>query len=533
MASPNISFDAIPTSLRKPGQYIEFNTRLAINSLPANVQKVLLIGQKLTDAATWITLTEYTAGKIVKPPTLNGHIYICITAGTTSTEPTWPTTQGGEVTDGTVVWKEFHSDVSLQTALTVKQLFSSDDAKVYFGDGSMLHLMAKAALRANPYLNLFAIAAADGAGVFATGTITIAGAPSSTGSGTVRVYIGDDYVDYSFTSSDTATTIATGLKAAIAANTDLPVVAKSAAGVVTVMAKHAGTVANQIKMETEFTASGNLSVTLAQIANGTVDPDIHATSGVIDKIAPEKYDVIALPYNDATSLGYIKTHIDSVSGPIEQRPGIVIAAYVGAIATAQTLADGINSGRIVLALLKAGKTPAFNIAAALAAVVASEEDPARPLNGKQLIGVVAPAVTDRSTRTEQETMLLHGLTPLEVNSEVVEIVRCVSTYQTDVTWLDITTVRTLDYFREACRVRIRVRFARSKLNKRVRSDVRSELIVVAKQLEALQILENVDDNIDEFIVERDSVDVNRLDAKIPADVVNGLHIFAARIDLIL
>ena len=40
-------------------------------------------------------------------------------------------------------------------------------------------------------------------------------------------------------------------------------------------------------------------------------------------------------------------------------------------------------------------------------------------------------------------------------------------------------------------------------------------------------------NKDGLIVERDAQDVNRLDAKIPVDVVNGLHVFAGRIDLLL
>ena len=41
MASPNISFDTLPASIRKPGKYFEFNTRLAVRTLPANVQRVL------------------------------------------------------------------------------------------------------------------------------------------------------------------------------------------------------------------------------------------------------------------------------------------------------------------------------------------------------------------------------------------------------------------------------------------------------------------------------------------------------------
>ena len=41
MASANITFDTIPASIRKPGKYFEFNTRLAVNTLPANLQAEL------------------------------------------------------------------------------------------------------------------------------------------------------------------------------------------------------------------------------------------------------------------------------------------------------------------------------------------------------------------------------------------------------------------------------------------------------------------------------------------------------------
>lgn len=50
MTSPNISFDSIPSSIRKPGQYFEFNTRLAVSTLPANAQKVLILGPMLLAA---------------------------------------------------------------------------------------------------------------------------------------------------------------------------------------------------------------------------------------------------------------------------------------------------------------------------------------------------------------------------------------------------------------------------------------------------------------------------------------------------
>ena len=50
--------------------------------------------------------TAYGVGQQVVPTTLNGFVYECTVAGTSnSSAPTWPTTIGGTVTDGTVTWR--------------------------------------------------------------------------------------------------------------------------------------------------------------------------------------------------------------------------------------------------------------------------------------------------------------------------------------------------------------------------------------------------------------------------------------------
>lgn len=55
----------------------------------------------------WVASTPYALGDVVVPTTANGHQYVCTVAGTSSsTQPTWPTTQGTTVTDGTVTWTE-------------------------------------------------------------------------------------------------------------------------------------------------------------------------------------------------------------------------------------------------------------------------------------------------------------------------------------------------------------------------------------------------------------------------------------------
>jgi len=53
----------------------------------------------------WVASTAYALGDIVIPTTNNGFWYECTTAGTSgASEPTWPTTEGQTVTDGTAVW---------------------------------------------------------------------------------------------------------------------------------------------------------------------------------------------------------------------------------------------------------------------------------------------------------------------------------------------------------------------------------------------------------------------------------------------
>ena len=55
----------------------------------------------------WLASTAYTVGQYAVPTTSNGRLYRVTTAGTSgATQPTWPTTAGGTVTDGTVVWTE-------------------------------------------------------------------------------------------------------------------------------------------------------------------------------------------------------------------------------------------------------------------------------------------------------------------------------------------------------------------------------------------------------------------------------------------
>jgi len=63
---------------------------------------------KMLKGTAWVAATAYALDDTVVPTAglENGFKYVCTTAGTShaTTEPTWPTTEGATVTDGTVVW---------------------------------------------------------------------------------------------------------------------------------------------------------------------------------------------------------------------------------------------------------------------------------------------------------------------------------------------------------------------------------------------------------------------------------------------
>ncbi|HDL8284782.1 TPA: phage tail sheath subtilisin-like domain-containing protein [Yersinia enterocolitica] len=473
MASPNIAFDNIPSSIRKPGKYMEFNTRLAVRTLPSNQQLVLIIGQMLPTGSA--------------------------------------------------------------LPLVATNVFSDSQAAELFGHGSQAHLMAIDAITSNRYLQLQMLGVPDdAAGVEATGTLTLTGTAST--SGVVSLWVGDIRINAAVAATDTPTEIASNLIAAMASLTALPVSAAAAEGVITLTCHHKGALGNDIKLRAQSTAGGVTTAVVA-MSGGEIDPDI---APALAAVFAAGHNIIVCPYSTTEALTALRQHLDEVGGPMEQRGAIGVAGWPKSLSTGTTLSGDINEGRITIGWHNGSVKLPGQIAAAYAAVIASEEDPARPLNTLVMSSLDVTALADRPGRNEQENALHNGLTPFEVGAgNTVQIVRAISTYTKslagtpDVSLLDITTIRTLDYVRKACRERIELRFPRDKLNTRTGPKVRSELLDVLLKLEELEIVEEVSANQSALIVERDSEDVNRLNAAIPVDIVNGLHVFAGRIDLLL
>jgi hypothetical protein len=88
----------------------------------------------------WLATTAYVVGDVIHPPTVNGFVYECVTAGTSdATEPGWGTTQDAVFADGTVSWKT-HENYSLANTPLVPADFTVADGDV---DGRKLIVAQK------------------------------------------------------------------------------------------------------------------------------------------------------------------------------------------------------------------------------------------------------------------------------------------------------------------------------------------------------------------------------------------------------
>lgn len=164
-------------------------------------------------------------------------------------------------------------------------------------------------------------------------------------------------------------------------------------------------------------------------------------------------------------------------------------------------AKALNSERMVLVgpdVYRSGEEAAAGgcmAAAALAGVLAAQNDPALPLNGQVLSGLsgVTLAVDDN----QLDNLIRGGVTMLETVGGKVTVIRGVTTRSTtggsaDATWRELTTILIVDDVIPAIRESLRAKFARAKNNVSTRSAIRSQVIVELENRVAREILDSYD-----------------------------------------
>lgn len=488
-----ISFDNIPTTLRVPWAYIEFDNTGANRGAGLKVYKVAVFGQRLT-------------------------------SGT-------------------------------KAAHDVVRVTSADQAAVYFGEGSMLHNMLKTYFKNNNFTETWVIPVNEnGSGVAASGSISFSG---TTAAGVLALYIAGRRITVGVTASQANSSIATAVAAAINAVTDLPVTAEvdgTTNTKVNITCRWKGATGNSIDIRTNYnlgdeTPSG-MTTTIVAMASGAANPDM---TTAISKMASEQYDVIVFPYTDATNVGLLKDELATRWGPTVQKEGFAYSCKQDTVSNLATLGQAYNTQFLSILGLKGSPTPDFEIAAAYGANAAFylNIDPARPLQTLELKGVLAPKITDRFTLTENNSLLFDGISTVYTDAgSSVRIQRAISTYRTnpsgapDPSYLDMPTLHTLAYIRYDFRNMLLSKYPRHKLasdgkNYGVGQAIitpslgKAEAIARFKLWEELGLVEGLDEFKAGLIVERNTQDANRLDFQLTPDVINQFMVAGVKIKFLL
>lgn len=433
---------------------------------------------------------------------------------------------------------------------------TTDQAKTLFGTGSMLARMHALYRLQDSFGEVWCIAVADaGAGVQATGTITVTG--PATAAGAINLYIGGQKVSVAVGASDAANTIAASINAAINAATDLPVTSTVATNVVTLTCRWKGATGNDITILDSFRgfAGGETipaGVSLAYtgsglLTGGATNPTL--AGNVITAMGDDEYDYVIHPYTDSTSLDTFQTEYNDSVGRwawSRQVYGHVYTALRGTLSALTTAGALRNDPHHTIAGIDVDcPNPSWEYAAAYggANALGLNVDVARPTQTLPLTGILVPRAGKRFLLTERQSLLNYGIATSFVSGGLLRVERAITTYQkntwgqADPSYLDSETLHQLTEITRRLRNRITQKYPRHKLaNDGTRfgagqaivtpSVIRGEIMAEYSDMEEVGLVENAKLFAKYLIVERDSTNPNRVNVLLPPDLVNQLRIFA-------
>jgi phage tail sheath gpL-like len=497
----DISFNEIPTNLRVPLTYIEFDNSNAVSGTPAPRQRVLMFGQSNTTGA-------------------------------------------GEPNNKPV------------------RIFSPSQAAAAFGQGSMLHLMAKAFIDINRVAELWCVAQGNGTGDAAAATINLHG--TATENGVLVTYVAGVRLPVAVLKGDTGADIADALAALINGNSDLPVKAEVVpdAGGDGADDSHA-----DVKLMAKFTGRSSVTdvrwnyyrqeaipggiVTKVTYPTGTPsNPDI---SPAIAALGELQYKYIVMPYLDEPNLNLLRTELQERWGPVNQADGFAVTSYHGSLGDITNFGISRNDHLISCMGVPPTPQPQYIWCASICAVAAQalSIDPARPLQTLTVPGLMPPEMSERFQWSERNALLFDGISTFTVDDgDQVQIERLITMYRTnkygdsDPSYLNVNTIATLSYLRYSLRLRIQQKYPRHKLAGDgtfispgqpivTPKIIKAELLALFTEWETAGLVEDFDTYKDELYVVRNKDDKDRLDVLCGPNLINQFRIFAAQIRFIL
>lgn len=337
------------------------------------------------------------------------------------------------------------------TSWTANQLYevgNESEVSDGAGAGSMAHRMARVFLRVNKATRLFVLPYAPssgGAPVAATTTITVSGSPTKGGWVVVRV-CGEEFT-VSFSTADTATTIAAKIVALINGRTHLPVTAANASGVVTLTAKIVGASQGDADVKVHrvsVDAQPGTGVTMATAgdvgsvvagADGSTTEVANLTTalGTIDSV---RKHYLLFSHASSGALSAAATHVSTKSAP---SPGLRSFAVFGTrdtLSDTQALTVARNYERMSCAWQPVGTASSEELAANYGAVLAKYQslDSAYNFDGFSGTDWLIPAADDVANWPDSNDIndaLNDGITPIASRETGSYVVMAVTTRSKD------------------------------------------------------------------------------------------------------
>lgn len=490
-----ISFNQIPSNIRVPLFYAEIDNSGAVSGLVEQPFRVLMIGQRLT-------------------------------SGT-------------------------------KAALDLQLITSKENAKTYFGAGSVLADMLVKFLETGSTAELYAIALDDLlAGVKATGKISFVGS-APTAAGTVKFLIGGRAISLGVTTADTPASLATALVALINADTDC-VVTAVVNGTnnyeVDLTARNKGEHGNEINVRHSHYLGEALptgtAVTITAMSGGSGNPDVTAVWPII---GDTQFLLMVTPFTDAANMTAVETELDSRFGPTKMNDGYAIYGKRASHASLVTF-GGTRNSKYSTTLGVVGPSSPWHFAAQAAGQVSISviaDDAARPFHTLAMTALIAPKKTERFTLAERDILLHNGIATFDVDAgDVCRLEGMVTMYRLnafgspDPSYLYLNTPLLLSYLRFSSKARMTQKFGRHKLaNDGTRfapgqavvtpNVIKAEYINLFKQWEEKALVEGFDQFKEDLVVERDPNNPNRVNVLLPPDIVNQLIIMGVSLRFLL
>lgn len=238
----------------------------------------------------------------------------------------------------------------------------------------------------------------------------------------------------------------------------------------------------------------NGASTVAAVRVAEEDADYAAAFAALGKVDAQ---ILVCDSAELSVQQALRTAVETASGQRRERIAVVGGSGLAAAELVER-AKELNSERMVLVgpdLVdgNGGTLPGVFAAAALAGVIASGGDPAVPINGAEMSGLLG--LTEDYSDNDIDLLVRGGVTPLESVSGVISPVRGITTRTmtgdvADTTWRELTTILIVDDIIPSIRASLRSRFARAKNTARGRSAIRSQVIVELEKKVASEIIDS-------------------------------------------